>query len=171
MVFPRPVLFILGVSVVACQAREEPAEFPKGRPDGPTPQVSIVSPEEGAVIEGSTISVRIETRDFTFAYDRATTPGTMTRLPDRYAQVPQVPNEGHVHVYLATYPRGAEVAPAKFYMVKSFLMPNATEFVLEDVLPGTYRLLVELVQHDHTQRVKAHPTDWPPFDVATITMR
>jgi hypothetical protein len=147
------------------------AQFPKGRPDNPTPQVSITSPADGAAVRGPELAVRIETRDFTFAYDRATTPGTKTTLPERYAMVPQAANEGHVHVYLARVPRGPEATPAKFYMVQSFVMPNAAEFVLRDVNPGTYRLLVELVQHDHTPRIKGHPTDWPSFDMITITVR
>lgn len=171
MIAKHLLLIIVCVAAADCRPRGEEVEFPKGRADNPTSQVSIVSPEDGAIIEGSAVPVRIETRDFTFAYERATTPGTMTSLPDQYAMVPQIPNEGHVHVYLASYPRGTELTPAKFYMVRSFLMPNATEFVLEDVSPGRYRLLVELVQHDHTQRIKAHPTDWPSFDFVVVTVR
>jgi hypothetical protein len=165
------LVVVLG-TVLGCRGdRGQPPPFPKGKPDNPTPQISITSPAEGAAVRGPELAVRIETRDFTFAYDRATTPGTMTTLPERYAMVPQVPNEGHVHVYLAPVPRGPEATPAKFYMVQAFVMPNAAEFVLHDVKPGTYRLLVELVQHDHTPRIKRHPTDWPSFDMITITVR
>lgn len=112
----------------------------------------------------------IETRDFTFAYEKATTPGTATTLPDKYNQLPQEPNSGHVHVYLANYP-APSVTTTQFFMVKSFVMPNNTRFLLHDVAPGRYRLLVELMAHDHTPRIKHHPRDWPPLDVVDITVK
>ena len=143
----------------------------KGQVDNPTPQVRIVTPTDGSVIEGRKISVEIETKNFDFAYHKATTPGTMKTLPEKYAMVPQEANSGHVHVYLAGYPRKGEVTPEKFFMIKSFVMPNKADFVLEDVEPGKYRLLVDLAQHDHTSRIKQRPTDWPPFDMITIIVQ
>jgi len=168
--------FVICLFVTACQrqqreSRGEVLAGPKGPPDNPTPQVRITSPSDGSVISGRIIPVRIETAAFTFAYEKATTPGTMTTLPEQYGSVPQEPNSGHVHVYLAPYSIAGAPTPTKFLMVKSFLMPNKAEFEVTDVKPGTYRLLVELVQHDHTPRIKRHPTDWPSFDMITVTVR
>jgi hypothetical protein len=158
--------------VQATQAIQETAgEAARGPADNPTPQVRIVSPKDLSVLKRGTIHVKIETKDFNFAYDKATTPGTMTTLPAKYGALPQVPNSGHVHVYLAPYPRGEGVTPAKFFMVKTFKMPNQAEFTIDDVAPGKYRLLVDLANHDHTTRNKHHPTDWPPFDLVTITVK
>jgi hypothetical protein len=152
-------------------AQTSRSQVNKGEPDNPTPQVSIISPVEGAQIKGPAIPVHIETKDFKFAYDRATKPGTMTTLPDRYAKVPQEANSGHVHVYLARYPAGGKPELARFFMVQKFLMPNTAEFTLDSVAPGRYRLLVELVADDHSPRIKHHPTDWPSLDLKTISVR
>ena len=139
--------------------------------DNPTPQVRIVAPSDGSELKGASIEVQIETTDFEFAYGKATTPGTATKLPERYGMVPQEPNSGHVHVYLAPYATKGQAKTAKFFMVKVFAMPNKADFVLRDVAPGTYHLLVELVAHDHTPRVKHHPRDWPSIDMVTITVK
>src|ERR1019366_6218158 len=167
-----PATFALTLIFVICRSMlGEDASSSKGEPDNPTPQVRIVEPADRAVISGSDVAVKIVTKDFQFAYDRATTPGTKTTLPAKYASVPQQANSGHVHVYLAPYPPGGSVTPTQFYMVTSFVMPDKAEFVLHDVKPGTYRLLVDLVNHDHTPRIKHHPRDWPPLDMVTITVQ
>lgn len=148
-----------------------PTALGRGTPDRPTPQVRIVSPADGAVIAGNDIPMRIETTAFDFAYGKATTPGTETRPPTKYGLVPQEANSGHVHVYVADYSRQVGARPARFLMVKSFAMPDAAEFVLRDLPPGTYRILVELVNHDHTPRIKQHPRDWPSIDMITVTVQ
>lgn len=146
----------------------------KGSPDSPTPKVRIVSPLDGNTIKGTDLPISIETKDFEFAYDSATTPGTASTPPKDYARVCQQKNSGHVHVYLAPYDAEAnsmsQFLMPKFFMVKGFKMPNKGEFSLSDVKPGKYRLLVELVQHDHSPRIKHHPRDWPPLDMISVSI-
>lgn len=156
---------VLVLWVTGCVAQ---AQMSKGSADKPTPQVRIVSPADRALVKGAELPVHIETKNFEFAYHKATTPGTETKLPAQYGMVPQEPNSGHVHVYLAPYPPGE--GATTFFMVTSFEMPDTARFVLKGLRPGTYRLLVELVTHDHTPRIKEHPRDWPSIDMITVTI-
>lgn len=165
------VYMVLAFATVSKQQDKSEGQSCRGQVDNPTPQVRITTPKDGALVRGSRIPVEIETKDFEFAYDKATTPGTPTEPPEKYGLVPQEPNSGHVHVYLARYLSEGQVKPEKFFMVKNFVMPNRASFAVEDVEPGEYRLLVELVQHDHTSRIKHHPRDWPSLDMVTITVK
>lgn len=149
---------------------EEKEARPSTHVDNPTPEVRIVSPTDGAVIKSKEIPIEIETRNFEFAYNKATKQGTATTVPEKYASVPQEANSGHVHVYLGRYPRASTTGTEKFFMVQSFAMPNKASFALKDVPPGRYRLLVELVRHDHGPRIKNHPRDWPSLDMINLTV-
>lgn len=162
---------ILGVTFANSSLKEKDNETTRNEhPDNPTPEVRIVSPADGAVIKGNEVPIEIETRNFEFAYNKATKQGTATTTPEKYASLPQEPNSGHVHVYLGRYPRAVSTGTDKFFMVQSFVMPNKASFSLKDVPPGRYRLLVELVRHDHGPRIKNHPRDWPPLDMISLTV-
>lgn len=149
----------------------------KGEADNPTPQVRIITPVDRSTVNGSEVVIRIETRNFKFDYDKASVPpGTESRLPGKYGELCQQANTGHVHVYLAPYdsqdtPNPNRFLMPKFFMVREFGMPNAAEFSLREVKPGNYRLLVELVAHDHTPRLKRHPRDWPSIDLISLAVQ
>jgi len=157
---------LFSVALVSCAGLRS---GDRGRVDDPTPEVRILSPADRAVLKGSEVPVQIETKNFDFAYSKATTPGTETTLPEKYGMVPQEANAGHVHVYLSPYPSEGRTGRT-FFMVTTFEMPNTARFVVKGVKPGTYRLLVELVTHDHTARLKRHPRDWPSIDMITVTV-
>ena len=167
------IAFVVSMTMpVITQAQENL----RGPADNPTPRVRIVAPAEGAVLKkGQNFTVRIETENYEFNYDHATTPRGAAQLPDRYNQVPQRPNSGHVHIYIASI--GAKGEYKAFNMPQNFLMPqrldnkNSGSIAMPGLPAGKYKLLVELTADDHTTRVKRHPRDWPPLDMITITAR
>jgi hypothetical protein len=99
-------------------------------------------------------------------------PNPTQENPEHYGAEPQRPNFGHIHAYLAAY---NAVKPAKFVMVDKFIMVDTLssgdrgDFMLKDIKPGRYRLLVELVKHDHSPRLKFHSNDFPPMDMINVT--
>jgi hypothetical protein len=172
---PRTIAFFWLLITFASAATAQHANI-RGPADDPTPQVRILSPADRATVKrNQPFTVRIETRDFKFLYDAATTPGGPDRLPDKYNQVVQEPNAGHVHVYIAALGRAGEyknfIMPQNFVMPNKFVMPNRGEFEFPGLPAGRYKLLVELVSHDHTPRVKRHPRDWPSLDIIVIDVR
>ena len=171
----KVIVLVVAMTIPAlAQAQEKPDL--RGPADNPTPRVRIVQPRDGAVLKrGQEFNVRIETENYEFAYDHATTPRGAAQLPDRYNQVPQRPNSGHVHIYIASVgPKGEFKA---FNMPQNFLMPqrldnkNSGSIAMPGLPPGKHKVLVELTADDHTARVKRHPRDWPPLDMITITVR
>jgi hypothetical protein len=165
----------LAVTTSTFASAQEKSDI-RGPVDNPTPTVRIAEPADSAVLKrGTEFNVRIETDNFDFAYDRATTPGGAERLPDRYNQVPQRANSGHVHVYLASVGTKGEfksfVMPQNFVMPQRFETKNTGTIAMPGLPAGRYKLLVELVADDHTPRVKHHPRDWPPIDVINLTVR
>src|ERR1044071_2110020 len=96
----RSVIILLASSGLSL-AQEKPNL--RGQPDNPTPRVQIIQPLDGAVLAASKdFNVVVETTDFDFAYHNATTPGGPEKLPEKYNQLPQRANSGHVHVYIAS---------------------------------------------------------------------
>ncbi len=169
------VALAFAVTTATFASAQEKADL-RGPPDNPTPTVRILQPADGASLKGNReFQVRIETDNFDFAYDRATTPGGAERLPERYNQVAQRPGSGHVHVYLASI--GSKGEFKSFLMPQNFVMPqrfdtkNSGTIAMPGLPAGRYKLLVELVADDHTPRVKHHPRDWPPIDVINLTVR
>lgn len=169
------IALVLAIAVPAFAQGQEKPDL-RGPADNPTPRVWIVQPTDGTVLKQNTkFRLRIETEDYEFAYEHATKPNGAERVPDRYNQVPQRPNSGHVHVYVASVdPKGKFKA---FNMPQNFLMPqrfdnkNSGTIEMPGLPAGKYKLLVELTADDHTPRVKHHPRDWPPLDMVTITVR
>jgi hypothetical protein len=169
------IVLTLGMALPALAAAQDKANL-RGPADDPTPRVRILQPEDGAMLEKDhDFKIRIETENYEFAYDHATTPGGADRLPERYNEVPQRANSGHVHVYVASIgPKGEFKA---FNMPQNFLMPqhfdnkNSGTVEMPGLPAGRYRLLVELAADDHTARVKHHPRDWPSIDMISLTVR
>ena len=93
-------------------------------------------------------------------------PNPKQQNPPDYGKKPQKPNFGHIHVYLSPY--GA-VKPIKFVMVDKLQEGNRGSFTIKDLPPGRYRLLVELVNYDHSPRLKDHSNDFPPMDMTSVT--
>ena len=166
---------ILSIALPGLAAAQDKPDL-RGPADSPTPRVRILEPEDGAMLEkGREFKVRIETENYEFAYDHATTPGGADRLPERYNRVPQRANSGHVHIYVASVgPKGEFKA---FNMPQNFLMPqrfenkNSGTIEMPGLPAGKYRVLVELTADDHTARVKHHPRDWPSIDMISVTVR
>jgi hypothetical protein len=169
------IALMLGIALPALAAAQEKANL-RGPVDNPTPRVRILQPEDGATLKiDQNFKVRIETENYEFAYDHATTPGGADRLPDRYNQVPQRANSGHVHIYVASVgPKGEYKAfnmPQNFLMPQQFENKNSGTIEMPGLPAGKYRLLVELTADDHTSRVKRHPRDWPSIDLVNVTVR
>jgi hypothetical protein len=146
----------------------------RGAADDPTPRVRILEPkDQGTIKAGAPFTIKLETEDFDFAYKKSTTPGGPGRLPARYNQVKQERNSGHVHVYVIGIDESGGykyfLMPQNFIMPQNFVMPNKGEFEFTALPKGRYKILIELVAHDHTPRVKKHPRDWPSLDIITIT--
>lgn len=133
--------------------------------DSPTPAIVIL----GAIQERSDLRIEVEIRSFTMGGGEysALSAHPSTENPPRYGMEPQRPNFGHIHVYLTPY---SVVKPAKFMMVDALSSGDRGEFVLKDVKPGRYRLLVELVKTDHAPRLKAQSQDFPPMDMINVTI-
>lgn len=169
------IALIVGMAIPALAEAQDKLGL-RGPADNPTPRVRILEPTDGKVLEKNReFRVRIETENYDFAYDRATTPGDPDRLPDQYNQVPQRANSGHVHIYIASLgPKGEFTAfnmPQNFMMPRRFDNKNSGTIAMPGLPAGKYRLLVELVADDHTPRVKHHPRDWPSIDIVNITVR
>ncbi|MGC2781412.1 MAG: hypothetical protein WA418_37820 [Bradyrhizobium sp.] len=169
------VAVVLGMAIPALAEAQGNANI-RGPADDPTPRVRILEPKDGAALrKDREFQVRIETENYDFAYDHATTPGGAERLPDRYNQVAQRPNSGHVHIYIASVgPKGEYKAfnmPQNFMMPQRFENKNSGTIAMPGLPAGKYKLLVELVADDHTPRVKHHPRDWPSLDMIDITVR
>lgn len=178
MRFQRNALLAVALMMVSSPALSE--EGNRERPtyaDNPTPSVRFLSPKNGDVLESGSVLFEVETQNYKFDYDMATTPGDQENLPISYASVVQEPNSGHVHVYVQKlnedeiYDSKDFVMPNSFLMPENFKMPDRGNFTLNDLPGGEYRVLVELTQHDHGPRVKFHPRDWPSLDVIYITLK
>jgi hypothetical protein len=99
-----------------------PASSPTGTPSprpSSTAELTIESPETGAVIEGSVVQLRV-------GLDGATlVPQTTTEI---------APDEGHLHVLLDD---------------TLISMTEGLEQAIPDVRPGPHRLTIEFVAADH----------------------
>ena len=84
-----------------------------------TAQLSIVRPKNGAVVEGSTVNLRVDLQGAEIV------PATTTNI---------VPDEGHLHVILDD---------------QLISMTEGLTQSIPDVSPGLHRLTVEFVASDH----------------------
>lgn len=117
------VAIVLALLLAACGGGDEGGASTTGastsdRPSSPA-QLSIVSPEVGEVVRGSTVNLHLRLRGATIA------PGTSTEV---------VPDEGHLHVLLDD---------------TLISMTEGLEQAIPDVPSGEHRITVEFVASDH----------------------
>lgn len=110
-------------AVVACGRGDgsesaSPGLSPIARPSS-TAQLAVLSPENGEVVRGSTVELRVELEGAKLV------PQTTTDL---------APNEGHLHVLLDD---------------ELISMTGKTEQQIPDVAVGSHRLTVEFVASNH----------------------
>ncbi|MDD1661102.1 MAG: hypothetical protein LUQ49_01410 [Methanomicrobiales archaeon] len=114
---------------------------------GTTPDLTIVSPAEGAVLPAGDITISVRVSNF--------------KLVPEYGQ-PYVAGEGHLHYYLGV---GGPAAPGSSGVLApvSFVPTTATSYTWVDVPPGIRSFSVELANNDHSPFI-------PPV-VRTVTVR
>lgn len=115
---------VAAATLLACggggdgSASSSPTLSPIARP-GSTAELAVVSPENGEVVHGSTVELRVELDGARLV------PQTTTDLE---------PDEGHLHVLLDD---------------ELISMTEGTEQEIPDVAAGSHRLTVEFVASDH----------------------
>lgn len=113
---------MVGVTLVACAGGgsdpSSPGLSPIARPRS-TAELAVVSPENGEVVHGSTVELRIDLQGARLV------PQTTTDI---------APDEGHLHVLLDD---------------ELISMTEGTEQEIPDVAAGMHRLTVEFVASDH----------------------
>lgn len=94
------------------------------------PSLAVLSPSDGAVIRGTSVTVTFTTADVTLAR-------TIVPLAQAGAR-PEVnrPNEGHIHLMLDLQPL--------------VVWERSDPYTFTNVTPGEHQLTVELVHHDHS---------------------
>jgi hypothetical protein len=118
----------LGLVAASCGGGSGPGADPSPSPTGTatsiarprsSAQLTIVSPENGGVVEGSTVELRVDLRNARIV------PQTTTDI---------APDEGHLHALLDD---------------TLISMTEGLEQTIPDVAPGLHRLTVEFVAADH----------------------
>jgi hypothetical protein len=119
---------VVGLAAASCGSGSGPEAGPSpsasptatsvARPTS-TARLTIVSPENGEVVQGSTVELRLDLQDARIV------PQTTTDI---------APDEGHVHVLLDE---------------TLISMTQGLEQTIPDVAPGLHRLTVEFVASDH----------------------
>lgn len=117
------IVAMVGVTLVACAGGggsdpSSPGLSPIGRPRS-TAELAVVSPENGEVVHGSTVELRIDLQGARLV------PQTTTDI---------APDEGHLHVLLDD---------------ELISMTEGTEQEIPEVSAGMHRLTVEFVASDH----------------------
>lgn len=97
---------------------------------GAVPEITVISPANGAVVQGTSVTIVFNTRDL-----------TVVRSPvplDEGGQHPEVnrPGQGHVHFYLDLLP--------------VVIWERATPYTFTNVPAGEHELTIELETNDHT---------------------
>lgn len=94
------------------------------------PTLTVVSPDNGSILAGSDVTIDFEVGGF-----------KLTTSPVPLAEAGKRPDanrtgEGHMHIMLDLQP--------------VIVVESAEPYTLRDVAAGEHRLLVELVNHDHS---------------------
>lgn len=99
-----------------------------------TPQLGVITPTSGVLIEGGTVAVTLDPHDFVIV----SSPGPLTEIGQR----PDLnrPGEGHVHLKL-------DLQPVMFWE------QGVPQYTFSDVPAGEHLLTVELVNNDHSALV------------------
>jgi hypothetical protein len=106
------------VALTACTGNGSPSPGPSPRPSSPA-QITIVSPKEGSVVRGPSVTVRVDLVGATIV------PATTKDI---------TPTTGHLHLSLDG---------------KLISMNYQATQTLPDVPPGTHVLKIEFVAADH----------------------
>lgn len=117
------IVALVGVTLIACAGGggsdpSSPGLSPIARPRS-TAELAVVSPENGEVVHGSTVELRIDLQGARLV------PQTTTDI---------APDEGHLHVLLDD---------------ELISMTEGTEQEIPDVATGMHRVTVEFVASDH----------------------
>ena len=115
------IVALVGVTLVACGGGDGSSNAslsPIARPSS-TAQLAVISPENGEVVRGSTVPIRVDLQGARLV------PETTTDI---------APDEGHLHVLLDD---------------ELISMTEGTEQEIPDVAAGMHRLTVEFVASDH----------------------
>jgi Family of unknown function (DUF6130) len=94
------------------------------------PALTVMAPENGAVVEGPKVTVQFKAADFKIVPSSVPV-SEFGKRPDANR-----PGEGHVHFALDAQP-----------LVVWF---SADAYTFQDVAPGQHQLMVELVNNDHS---------------------
>lgn len=170
----------------------------KGDPDTVTPQIKIVEPEQGEIINyeelptnGSGIKLLsfkvVVTPEYTVDFNAASSAGT------EYLFLPQEADRGHLHAYcspaITVLKSGDEITGVNFVgndnradFVGAFCVFQDADVITPDYqvlnvdcpLTGIIQMDVDYVckvdttEHSHGPRAKHHPRDVPPGDQVTV---
>lgn len=113
------VMLVVAMSACSGGGSAEPTAGTPGTRPSSTAKLSIVSPTNGQVIEGSDVKLKVALKDATIV---------------SVASTDLKPNEGHLHVLLD----GTLIS-----------MTSGTRMTIPDVTPGKHLLEVEFVANDH----------------------
>jgi hypothetical protein len=118
------------------------------QPESGFPVAVIVSPREGSIVTGKSVTVTAEVNNF--------------NLVDKIGQ-PNVPSEGHLNYYMDVDAPTLNGPPATT-APGSYISSANTSYTWQNVTPGTHSFSVELVNNDNT------PLN-PPFSTkVTVTV-
>lgn len=164
-------LLIACVFMAAFQANAAfPVTYVAGEMDSTTPAIKILKVKQ----KRDVIVVKVKLSDeFVFCGECA------APLPIGYGQLPQVSGQGHVHVYMKRKGRIPENRQADSFCAFNIFNPstvalNNNKFRSDcpvPEIPGWYQVCAIVETDSHTQRIKAHPRDFPPVDCQSVRIR
>ena len=171
----------------------------KGDFDSITPQVKIISPAPGDVINRNDLAVNgngqrllpvkiVISPEFDLDFTQASSAGS------EYAFLPQVDGVGHAYLApeIAVTTNAGDVTGVTFVgsdnrsdLVGGFCVFRAPELITADyqvvtvlcpiqgeaaIANGNYRVIVDFTDHSHGPRMKNHPRDVPPRDQVSVVV-
>ncbi|NIQ16919.1 MAG: hypothetical protein GTO02_21800, partial [Candidatus Dadabacteria bacterium] len=170
----------------------------KGDPDTVTPQIKIVEPEQGEVINYEKLPA-LEDGTKLLSFKVVVTPeytvdfSTASSARDEYLFFPQEADRGHLHAYcspaITVEKSGDEITGVNFVgndnradLVGAFCVFRDADVITPDYqvlnvdcpLTGEieknidYVCKVDTTEHSHGPRLKHHPRDVPPGDQVTV---
>ncbi len=116
---------------------------------GGTPSVSIISPQNGAALTGSSIPVSVSVSNF--------------NVVDKQGQA-SAAGEGHIHFYMDVSPIPSDptkpAIPADAKAIWAHV--SGTSYTFTNVTPGSHTITVQLANNDHTPVI--------PLATSTVTV-
>jgi len=141
--------FLIALCIIFAGCTYNPAQTAApgpSPPSGTTPDLTITSPADGAVLPAGAITVSVSVSNF--------------NLVPRYGQ-PYAAGEGHLHYYMGV---GGPAVPGSSGVIApvTFIPTIATSYTWEDVPAGIHTFSIELANNDHSPFI-------PPV-VKTVTV-